>query len=101
VRPGDRLLEERGGSDGGTRAEGNRTRQVEVLMLLKATMRATQEARQLAEMADKWAAPPSRAHQRLAWGRGVAPRWPEGQGPLHAGVMRCWKTKNKRSDPLV
>jgi hypothetical protein len=58
LRPGDWLLEERGLLDGATLAALKRTRQVDVIMPLKANMLATQEAMQLAEMEDKWASIP-------------------------------------------
>jgi len=101
VRPGDLLLEERGGIDGATLAELKRTRQVDVIIPLKANMLATQEAMALAALADTWEAPPSRTEPTIAWGRGVEHRWPECHGPLNAGVMRFWHKKKKRSDPLV
>jgi hypothetical protein len=101
VRAGALLLEARGCLDGATVSHWKRQRQVEVIIPLTAHMLATQEAMQLAAMADKWAAHPSRAEQRMAWGHGVAHRWPEGAVPLNACVMRCWKKKNKCTDHLV
>jgi len=56
---------------------------------------------QLAEMAAKWEAHPSRADQRMAWVRGVEHRWAECAVPLNAGVMRYWNKKKKRTDHLV
>src|SRR5712691_5325435 len=47
-------------------------------------MLATQEAIQLAAMADKWEAHPSRAEQRIAWVHGVEHMWPECAVPLNA-----------------
>ncbi len=64
-------------------------------------MLATQEAIQLAEMADKWEAHPSRAEQRIAWcavwsicGQSVT-------CPLNACVIRFWNKKKKRTDHIV
>jgi hypothetical protein len=101
LRPGDVLLEERGCIDGATLSAFKRTRQVDVIMPLKANMLATQEAIQLAEMADKWAVHPSRAAQHIAWVRGVAHLWPECHVPLNACVIRFWNKKKKRPDPSV
>ena len=55
LRAGDLLLEDRGFIDGATLSALKRKRQVDVIMPLKANMLATQEAIQLAEMADTWA----------------------------------------------
>jgi hypothetical protein len=54
LRAGDLLLEERGCIDGATLSELKRTRKVDVIIPLKATMLATQEAMQLAGMANRW-----------------------------------------------
>jgi hypothetical protein len=88
LRPGDLLLEDR-------------LRQVDVIMPLKANMLVTQEAIQLAEMADKWAVHPSRAEQHIAWVRGVEHMWPECHVPLNACVIRFWNKKKKRTDHIV
>jgi hypothetical protein len=101
LRAGALLLEERGFIDGATLSELQRTRKVAVILPLKANLLATQEAMQLAEMAARWDAHPSRAEQRIAWGRGVAHLWPEGHVPLNACVRRCWNTKKKRPDHMV
>ena len=101
LRPGDVLLEDRGLLDGATLSALKRTRQVDVIMPLKANMLATQEAIQLAEMADKWARHPSRAEQHIAWGRGVEHMWPECHVSLNACVIRFWNKKKKRTDPIV
>ena len=100
-RAGDLLLEDRGFLDGATVSHVKRQRQVDVIIPLKANMLATQEAMQLAAMADQWEAHPSRAEQRIAWVHGVAHRWPECAVPLNAGVMRFWKKKKKWTDHLV
>jgi len=100
LRPGDLLLEERGCIEGATLSELKRTRQVDVIIPLKANMLATHEAMQLAEMADTWEAHPSRAEQRIAWVRGVEHMWPECHVPLNACVIRFWN-KKKRTDHIV
>jgi hypothetical protein len=101
LRAGALRLEDRGCIDGATLSELKRTRKVEVIIALKANMLATQEAMQLAVLAHRWDAPPSRAEQRMAWGRGVEHRWPECHVPLHACVIRFWHKKKKRTDPIV
>jgi Transposase DDE domain len=101
LRAGDLLLEDRGFIDGATLSELKRTRKVDVIIPLKANMLATQEAIQLAEMADRWDAHPSRAEQRIAWVRGVEHMWPECQVPLNACVIRFWNKKKKRTDHIV
>ena len=70
-------LEDRGFLDGPAESHLKRQRQVDVIIPLKANMLATQEAIQLAAMADKWEAHPSRAEQRIAWVHGVEHMWPE------------------------
>jgi len=62
---------------------------------------ATQEAIQLAEMADEWAAHPSRTDQRIAWVHGIEHMWTECDVPLNACVIRYWNKKKKRTDPIV
>jgi Transposase DDE domain len=101
LRPGDLLLEDRGFIDGATLSELKRTRKIDVIIPLKANMLAAQEAIQLAEMADKWEAHPSRAEQRIAWGHGVEHMWPECHVPLNACVIRFWHKKKKRTDHIV
>ena len=64
-------------------------------------MLATQEAMQLAAMADKWEAHPSRAEQRIAWVHGVEHMWPECAVPLNACVIRFWNKKKKCTDYIV
>jgi hypothetical protein len=101
LRAGDLLLEDRGFLDGATVAALQRTRRVDVIMPLKANMLATQEAIQLAEMADQWQAHPSRADQTIALVRGVEHRWAECDVPLTACVIRFWNKKKKRTDYIV
>jgi hypothetical protein len=64
-------------------------------------MLATQEAIQLAAMADKWQPHPARAAQTIALVRGVEHMWTECAVPLNACVIRFWNTKKKRTDHLV
>jgi len=101
LRAGDLLLEDRGFLDGATLTELKRQRQVDVIMPLKANMLATQEAIQLAEMADQWEAHPSRADQTIAFVRGVDHMWSECDVPLNACVIRFWNKKKKRTDHIV
>jgi len=101
LRPGDLLLEDRGFIDGATLSALKRTRQVDVIMPLKANMLATQEAIQLAEREDTWAMHPSRAEQHIAWVRGVEHMWSECHVPLNACVIRFWNKKKKRTDYIV
>jgi Transposase DDE domain len=101
LRPGDLLLEDRGFLDGATVSELKRQRRVDVIVPLKANMLATQEAIQLAEMADQWEPHPSRTNQRIALVRGVEHMWSECEVPLNACVIRFWNKKKKRTDHIV
>ena len=101
LRAGDLLLEDRGFLDGATLSDLKRKRRVDVIIPLKANMLATQEAIQLAEMADKWQAHPSRADQHIALVRGVEHMWAECEVPLNACVIRFWNKKKKRTDYIV
>jgi len=101
LRAGDLLLEDRGFIDGATISDLKRKRRVDVIIPLKANMLATQEAVQLATMADKWHAHPSRAEQRIALVRDVAHMWAECEVPLNACVIRFWNKKKKRTDHIV
>ena len=100
-RAGDLLLEDRGFLDGAPLTALKRQRQVDVIMPLKANMLATQEAIQLAEMAEQWEAHPSRADQTIAFVRGVEPMWSECDVSLNACVIRFWNKKKKRMDHIV
>ena len=101
LRAGDLLLEDRGFLDGATLSHVKRKRGVDVIMPLKANMLATQEAIQLAELADTWAVHPSRADQRIAWVHGIEHRWTACEVPLNACVIRFWNKKKKRTDHIV
>jgi len=101
LRAGDLLLEDRGFLDGATLSNMKRKRRVDVITPLKANMLATQEAIQLAEMADQWEAHPSRADQSMAFVRGVEHMWSECEVPLNACVIRFWHKKKKRNDHIV
>ena len=101
LRAGDLLLEDRGFIDGATVSHLKRQRRVDVIMPLKANMLATQEAIQLADMADTWEAHPSRADQTIALVRGVEHMWAECEVPLNACVIRFWNKKKKRNDHIV
>jgi hypothetical protein len=101
LRAGDLLLEDRGFLDGATLSHVKRQRQVDVIIPLKANMLATQEAMQLAAMADKWQAHPTRADQTIALVRGVEHMWAECAVPLNACVIRFWNKKKKCIDHIV
>ena len=101
LRSGDLLLEDRGFIDGATLSHLKRQRQVDVILPLKANMLATQEAMQLAQLADKWQAHPSRANQTIALVRGVEHMWTECAVPLNACVIRFWNKKKKCLDHIV
>ena len=101
LRAGDLLLEDRGFIDGATLSHMKRKRRVDVIMPLKANMLATQEAIQLAALADTWEAHPSRAEQTIALVRGVEHMWAECDVPLNACVIRFWNKKKKRTDHIV
>jgi hypothetical protein len=100
LRAGDLLLEDRGFIDGATVSQLKRQRRVDVIIPLKTNMLATQEARQLADMADQWEAHPSRADQTIALVRGVEHMWAECEVPLNACVIRFWNKKKKRGTHL-
>src|SRR5712692_7915226 len=101
LRAGDLLLEDRGFIDGATLSDLKRKRRVDVIIPLKANMLATQEAVQLAAMADKWQTHPSRADQTIALVRGVEHRWTECEVPLNACVICLWNKKKKCTDHSV
>jgi hypothetical protein len=101
LRAGDLLLEDRGFLDGATVSALKRQRQVDVIIPLKANMLATQEAIQLAEMADKWQPHPTRAAQTIALVRSVEHMWTECEVPLNACVIRFWHKKKKCTDHIV
>jgi hypothetical protein len=101
LRAGDLLLEDRGFIDGPTLSALKRKRRVDVIIPLKANMLATQEAIQLAEMANQWQAHPSRTEQTIALVRGVEHMWTECAVPLNACVIRFWHKKKKRTAHIV
>ena len=101
LRAGDLLLEDRGFIDGATLSDLKRKRRVDVIIPLKANMLATQEAKQLAEMAGTWQTHPSRPEQTIALVRGVEPMWAECEVPLNACVIRFWNKKKKRTDHII
>jgi hypothetical protein len=101
LRAGDLLLEERGFIDGAPVSVLKRKRQVDLIIPLKANMLATQEAMQLAELADQWQPHPTRAAQTIALVRGVEHMWTECEVPLNACVMRFWNKKKKCTDHIV
>ena len=90
LRAGDLLLEDRGFLDGATLSHLKRQRRVDVIIPLKANMLATQEAMQLAAMADTWQTHPTRPDQTIVLVRGVEHMWAECEVPLNACVIRFW-----------
>jgi hypothetical protein len=101
LRAGDLLLEDRGFIDGTTLSDLKRKRRVDVIIPLKANMLATQEAMQLAELADTWQTHPRRPDQTIALVRGVEHMWAECTVPLNACVIRFWNKKKKRTDHII
>src|SRR5499426_485469 len=101
LRAGDLLLEDRGFLDGAMLSHLKRQRRVDVIMPLKANMLATQEAIQLADMADRWESHPSRAAQSIALVRSVEHMWAECEVPLNACVIRFWHQKKRRNHYIV
>ncbi|HEY5867828.1 MAG TPA: hypothetical protein VI542_20100 [Candidatus Tectomicrobia bacterium] len=95
------LLEDRGFLDGATLSRLKRQRRVDVIIPLKANMLATQEAMQLAAMADTWQTHPTRPDQTIALVRGVEHMWAECEVPLNACVIRFWNKKKKRTDHII
>jgi Transposase DDE domain len=101
LRAGDLLLEDRGFIDGATLSYLKRKRRIDVITPLKSNMLAAQEAIQLAEIANKWEAHPSRSHQHIAWVQSIEHMWAECEVPLNACVIRFWNKKKKRTDHIV
>ena len=101
LRAGDLLLEDRGFIDGATVSHLKCQRRVDVILPLKTNMLATQEAVQLADVANQWEAHPSRADQTIAFVRGVEHMWAACAVPLNACVIRFWNKKKKRTDHIV
>ena len=94
------LLEERGFLAGALLSHLQRQRRGDVIRPLKANRLATQEALQLAAMADRGESHPSRAAQSIALVRGVEHRGAKCAGPLNAWVMRCWNQTKKRPEQI-
>jgi hypothetical protein len=101
LRAGDLLVEDRGFIDRATLSYVKRQRRVEVIMPLKTNMLATQEAVQLAEMADKGEAHPARDDQSMTLVRNVEHMWAECEVPLNAWVIRFWNQRKKRHEYIV
>ncbi len=98
---GDLLLEDRGFLDGATITLLKQQRHVDVIVPLKATMRSYQEAVQLAVLHDAWQPHPSRAHQHIAFVKGVEHVWDACHVPLNACVIRYWNRKKDILDHMV
>src|SRR3989454_2313579 len=98
---GDLLLEDRGFLDGATITLLKQQRHVDVIVPLKATMRSYTEAVQLAVLQDAWQPHPSRAHQHIAFVKGVEHVWDACHVPLNACVIRSWNRKKDILDHMV
>src|SRR6266481_5959867 len=101
LRKGDLLLEDRGFLDGATITLLKQQRHVDVIVPLKATMLSYKEAVQLAVLQDAWHPHPSRAHQHIAFVKGVAHVWDACHVPLNACVIRYWNRKKNVLDYMV
>jgi hypothetical protein len=101
LRKGDVLWEDRGFLDGATITLLKQQRHVEVIVPLKATMRSYKEAVQLAVLQDAWQPHPSRAHQHIAFVKGVEHLWDACHVPLNACVIRYGNRKKDILDPMV
>ena len=98
LRAGDLLLEDRGFIDGAMLSHLKRKRRVDIIMPLKANMLATQEAMQLAELADSGERIPQGPISALPgiW-RGAYVD--ECEVPLNACVIHFWN--RKKSGPTI
>jgi len=101
LRKGDWLLEDRGCLDGATIPWRKQPRHVDVMVPLKATMRSYKEAVQLAVLQDAWPPHPSRAHQHIAFVKGVEHLWDACHVPRNACVIRSWNRKKDLLDHMV
>jgi len=101
LRKGDLLLEDRGFLDGATITLLKQQRHVDVIVPLKATMLSYKEAVQLAVLQDAWQPHPSRAHQHIAFVKGVEHLWDACHVPLNACVIRYWNRKKDILDHMV
>jgi hypothetical protein len=96
LRAGDLLLEDKGFMDGELISELKAQRHVDVIVPLRSSMIAFDEAVRLAEMAATWQPHPSRATQQIAFVPGVEHVWDTCGVTLNAGVIRFWHTKKNR-----
>lgn len=101
LRAGDLLVEDRGFLDGQTITDLKERRRVDVIVPLKASMLACQEAVSLAQMAGRWQGHPSRAEQQIALVRGVEHVWDACQVKLDAAVIRFFNPKKHRQEYFV
>lgn len=88
LRKGALLLEDRGFVEGETLTFLKQPRHVDVIVPLKSTMLSYAEAVQLAAWQDAWQPPPARAHQHMAFVKGVEHLWEACQVPLNACGIR-------------
>jgi hypothetical protein len=96
LRRGDLVLEDRGFVDGETLTLLKQQRHVDVIVPLKSTMLAYQEAVQLATLHGEWQPHPSREHQHIAFVQGVEHLWEQCKVPLNACVIRYWNRKKEK-----
>jgi hypothetical protein len=101
LRKGDLLLEDRGFLDGATITLLKQQRHVDVIVPLKTTMLSYKDAVQLAVLADAGPPHPSRAHQHIAFVKGVEHLWDACPVPLNACVVRSWNRKKDSLDHIV
>jgi hypothetical protein len=101
LRAGDLLLEDNGFMDGELISVLKRTRQVDVIVPLRANMVAFDDAVRLAEMTGQWQRHPSRATQQIAFVPGVEHVWDSCTVPLNACVIRFWQAKKNRHAYIV
>jgi hypothetical protein len=101
LRAGDVLLEDNGFMDGELISVLKRTRQVDVIVPLRANMVAFDDAVRLAEMTGQWQRHPSRTTQQIAFVPGVEHVWDSCTVPLNACVIRFWQAKKNRHGYIV
>jgi hypothetical protein len=93
LRAGALLLEDHGCMDGDLLSVLKQERRVDVIVPLRSTMVAFDEAVRLARWEDHWQPHPSRAPQQIAFVPGVEHVWQRWTVPLNACVMRYWHAK--------
>lgn len=100
-RAGDLLLEDHGCMDGDLLSVLTQQRQVDVIVPLRSTMVAFDDAGRLAERAGQWQRHPSRAKHQIAFVPGVEHVGETYRVPLNACVMRYWHATKHRHASMV